>query len=371
MKIDRRGVLSGLAAVTTTGIAAGASSREQEQPRSAGRASRKIATEEACSIPEVAAQLRQVARTTWDSLDMRLVRAIYDAPPESPHPWLAQLLDIGDERLRVMDEHGVDVHLLSLTAPGVQMFDADTGSALAGLANDRIAEAVRRHPKRLAGLGTCAPQDPDRAAREIERAIGTLGLNGIVINSHTGNEYLDQERYWPILEAAESLRAPLYIHPRAPSDGMAAPLADCRIEGAVWGYGIEVGTHAVRLMLSGALDRFEKLKIVIGHMGEALPFWLWRLDYMGRPERQDRTQRLRASEYFDRNFAITTSGVEDPLALRYCIDRIGADHVMWAIDYPYQPTEPAVRWIDEAPLADEERELICHGNAERIFRIGA
>jgi predicted TIM-barrel fold metal-dependent hydrolase len=124
-------------------------------------------------------------------------------------------------------------------------------------------------------------------------------------------------------------------------------------------------------MLSGVLDRFENLKIVIGHMGEAVPFWLWRLDYMGAPGRQGRTQKLKASEYFQRNFAITTSGVEDPLALRYCIDKIGADHIMWAIDYPYQPTAPAVAWIDEAPLSDDEREQICHGTAERIFHIAS
>lgn len=345
-------------------------SSSAELSRRPGRASRKIATEEACSIPEVAELLGQVSRSTSGNLDMKLVGSIYDAPAESPNPLLPALLDLGDGRLRGMDEHGVDMHLLSLTAPGVQMFDADTATALATLANDRIAEAVRAHPTRFAGLASFAPQDPARAVREMERAIGTLGLNGFVVNSHTGNEYLDQQKFWPILEAAEALAAPLYIHPRAPSDGMAAPFRDYRLEAAVWGYGIETGTHAVRLMMSGVLDRFENLKIVLGHMGEALPFWLWRLDYMGVPGRQGRTNRLKASEYFARNFAITTSGVEDPLALRYCIDKIGVDGIMWAIDHPYQPTPPAVAWIDAAPLTDEEREKICHGNAERIFGIG-
>ncbi|MBN1237556.1 MAG: amidohydrolase [Gammaproteobacteria bacterium] len=330
-----------------------------------------IATEEACSIPEVAERLGQLSRSTWDSLDIKLVGSIYNAPPDDPNPLLPQLLDIGAGRLETMDESGVDMHLLSLTAPGVQMFDADTAAALATLANDRLAEAVTAHPTRFAALATCAPQDPRRAVREMERAVGTLGMHGFMINSHTGNEYLDQQKYWPILEAAEALNAPIYIHPRAPSDGMAAPFRDYRLDAAVWGYGIEVGTHAVRLMMSGVLDRFENLKIVLGHMGEAVPFWLWRLDYMGRPGRQGRTQKLRASEYFARNFAITTSGVEDPLALRYCIDRIGVDSIMWAIDHPYQPTPPAAEWIHAAPLTDEEREKICHGNAERIFGIEA
>jgi predicted TIM-barrel fold metal-dependent hydrolase len=141
------------------------------------------------------------------------------------------------------------------------------------------------------------------------------------------------------------------------------------METAVWGYGMEVGTHAVRLMLSGTLDRFPKLRIVLGHMGEAVPFWLWRLDFMGNPGWGLRPNKLKPSEYFRRNFAITTSGVEDHLALRYCIDRIGVDSIMWAIDFPYQPTTPAVAFIESAPIPDADRQKIAHGNAERIFRI--
>lgn len=369
MDVDRRDVLGGLAAVAAVGLAATTSGEARAQAGRRARNTRLIATEEACSIPEVADKLGEVARSGSSNLDMKLVNTIYNAPAGAPNAWLGQLLDLGAGRLRVMDENGVDMHLLSLTAPGVQMFDADTGTALAALSNDRIAEAVRNHPTRFAGLATCAPQDPARAAKEIERTIGTLGLNGIIINSHTNNEYLDEQKYWPILEAAEALDAAIYIHPRAPSDGMAAPFDDYRLEAAVWGYGIEVGTHAVRLIMSGVLDRFENLKIVIGHMGEAVPFWLWRLDYMGSPGRQGRNNKLRASEYFERNFAITTSGVEDPVALRYCIDKIGVERVLWAIDFPYQPTPPAVAWIDAAPLTDAERELVCHGNAERIFHI--
>lgn len=374
MRIDRRRALGGLAAMATGAAAAGltteAARAGQVQPGGGVRRVRKIATEEACSIPEVAEALGQVARTGWDNLDMKLVADIYNRPASAENPLRRQLLDLEGERLTVMDQYGVDMHLLSVTAPGVQMFDADTGTALAALANDRLAAVVKRHPKRFAALATIAPQDPTRAAKELERAVRTLGLHGVIINSHTNNEYLDQQKYWPILEAAEALNAAIYIHPRAPSDGMAAPFRDYRLETAVWGYGLEVGTHAVRLMMSGVLDRFEKLTIVIGHMGEAVPFWLWRLDYMGNPTRGRSPNKRPASEYFRRNFAITTSGVEDSLALRYCIDKIGAERVMWAIDYPYQPTAPAVAWIDEAPLSVEERELVCHANAERIFHIG-
>ena len=373
--MNRRELLGSVVGLAAGAAAAGltASNSASAQDSRAGGRLRKIATEEACSIPEVAEALGHVARSTWDNLDMRLVNGIYNAPTDASSVILQQLLDIDAGRLAVMDENGVDMHLLSLTAPGVQMFNADLGTELAALANDRIAEAVRKHPTRFAGLATFAPQDPARAVKEMERAINTLKLNGFIINSHTNNEYLDLPKYWPILEAAEALDAALYIHPRAPSDGMAAPFADYGMETAVWGYGMEVGTHAVRLMLSGVFDRFPKLKIVLGHMGEAVPFWLWRLDYMGAPGRAPggavRPHKRKPSEYFRENFAITTSGVEDHLALQYCIDRIGVDNIMWAIDFPYQPTTPAVAFMDSAPIPDTEKEKIAHGNAERIFHI--
>ena len=366
MTVDRREVLGAMSALTMAAVTAEAGAASEAR---ATRPRRKIATEEACSIPEVAQGLRDVARASGSSLDLKLVNRIYNAATGQSPPFLADLLDIDAGRLKVMDENGVDMHILSLTAPGVQMFDADTGAALAALANDRIAEAVRRHPKRFAGLATFAPQDPARAVKEMERAIGTLKLNGFIINSHTNNEYLDQQKFWPILEAAEGLDRAIYIHPRAPSDGMAAPFRDYNSEGAVWGYGMETGTHAVRLMLSGVFDRFPKLRIVLGHMGEAVPFWLWRLDFMGGPRWGTRPNKLTPSEYFKRNFAITTSGVEDHLALRYSIDRIGVDNVMWAIDHPYQPTPPAVAFIDTAPISEAEKEQVAHANAARIFHI--
>jgi 2,3-dihydroxybenzoate decarboxylase/5-carboxyvanillate decarboxylase len=145
------------------------------------------------------------------------------------------------------------MHILSLTAPGVQMFDADN---LAALANDRLAEVVARHPTRFAGLATVAPQSPKRAAREMERAIRTLKLNGFVINSHTNDEYLDDPKYFPILEAAEALKACIYIHPRAPSAGFDMPLRHYGLDSALWGYGLEVSTHALRMILGGVFDRF-------------------------------------------------------------------------------------------------------------------
>ncbi len=160
------------------------------------------------------------------------------------------------------------------------MFDADTATDLAALANDRLAEICQRRPTRFAGLASFAPHSPKRAAKEMDRAISTLKLNGFILNSHTNDEYLDDPKYWPCLEAAEALDACIYIHPRAASYGLKGPLQDYGMDSAMWGYGVEVGTHVVRMMAAGVFDRFPKLKICVGHMGEAVPFWIWRITFM-------------------------------------------------------------------------------------------
>jgi 5-carboxyvanillate decarboxylase len=334
---------------------------------------RKIAVEEAFSIPEVAAALKQVARAPGDSADLPLVRGIYDAQGGyGSMKFLDGLLDLEDVRLKDMDANGVDMHVLSLTAPGVQMFDADTACDLATLANDRLAAVIRRHPTRFAGLASFAPQAPRRAVREMERAIRELHLNGFILNSHTNNEYLDDPKYWPILEAAEALDRCIYIHPRGASDGLKGPLRDYGMDSAMWGYGLEVGTHAVRMMASGLFDRFPKLKICIGHMGEAVPFWIWRITFMNsRSQKIGRAPvtSLTMAEYLQRNFVITTSGVEDPLALEYSIKKLGIDNVLWAIDYPYQPSSPAVAFMDAVELKPEHKAKVYHRNAERVFHI--
>ena len=337
---------------------------------------RKIATEEAWSIPEVAAELKVVSNSPTQSLDKLLVKGIYDADVDASGygklDFLTGLLDVEEHRLSQMDDLGVDMHLLSLTAPGVQMFDADTATELAALANDKMASICAKYPTRFAGLASFAPHSPKRAAKEIERAMTTLKLNGLILNSHTNGEYLDDPKFWPALEAAEALGACIYIHPRAASDTLKGPLQDYGMDSAMWGYGVEVGTHAVRMMAGGVFDQFPNLKICLGHMGEAIPFWIWRTNFMNSRAqvvgRSPKTKRSMA-EYFQSNFVVTTSGVEDPLALRYTIDKIGIDNVMWAIDYPYQPMAPAVDFMDAAPVTEAERHALYHGNAERIFHI--
>jgi 2,3-dihydroxybenzoate decarboxylase/5-carboxyvanillate decarboxylase len=334
----------------------------------------KIATEEAFSLPEISQELSRIcAEGTDTSLDMQLMQLVYGEGRHGENLDFMTHLQNWDERLKDMDANGVDMQLLSLTAPGVQMFEPALAVELAQLANDRLAEQVAAHPDRYAGLASFAPQRPAAAVKEIERARTKLGLHGLVVNSHTNDEYYDDRKYWPIFEAAEALDAAIYIHPRCPSKGMAGPFADYGMDTAMWGYGVETATHALRLILSGLFDEFPKLRIVLGHMGEGIPFWLWRIDYMHKLAvdvgRQPKLG-LTPSEYFRRNFAITTSGQENPLALRYSLDMLGDDNVMWAIDYPYQPTAPAVKFMDDAPLDEEVRAKVYGGNAARIFHIG-
>jgi len=339
---------------------------------------RKIACEEAWSIPEVAAELKKVANSPSQSLDKLLVKGIYDAEADTTGygkmGFLDGLLDVEEKRLPQMDQHGVDMHLLTLTAPGVQMFDSDTATDLAALANDRLAEICQKRPTRFAGLASFAPHAPKRAAKEVERAMTELKLNGLVVNSHTNGDYFDDYRFWPILEAAEALDACIYIHPRSPSDTLKGPLQDYAMDSAMWGYGVEVGTHMLRMMAGGVFDRFPKLKICVGHMGEMVPFFIWRINFMNsRAQKVGRAPKTERSmeEYFRDNFVFTTSGVEDHLALRYSVDRIGIDNVIWSIDYPYQPMEPAVKFINTFECSEAERHALCHGNAERVFHIAA
>jgi 5-carboxyvanillate decarboxylase len=331
---------------------------------------RRIATEEAFAIPEQFEGYRSLGRSTWSSPDVVFWDRILRNPENRMN---AALLDLDDTRIADMDANGVDVQLLLLTSPGVQIFDADTATDLAALANDRLAEAIARHPGRYAGLAALAPQDPSRATPEMARAMGELGLNGFVVNSHTDGHYLDEERFWPILEAAEALDGAIYIHPRPLPESAVGPYLDHELWAGIWGYAAEAGLHGLRLIASGVLDRFPKLKIVLGHMGEGLPFWVYRMDFMSRLLQQLGAQKLELvpSEYLKRNFMITTSGMNHHPALELCRTVLGPDHVMWAIDYPYQQSDEAVAFLDSAQLDDEERAQIYHRNAERVFHIPA
>ena len=330
---------------------------------------RRIATEEAFSVPEQMDAMREIlAKTSEYHPDLFLWKTQTDpnGPVNKP------LLDLEGERLRIMDRDGVDMHLLSLTSTGVQMMDPDRAADVAVAANDRLAEVIQRHPDRFAGLATIPPHNPTRGINELERAINKLKLNGVIINSHTDGEYLADRKYWPLLEAIAGLKVALYIHPRAPIPAMAAAYRPYHLEHAIWGYQAETGLHALQLIVSGVFDHIPNLKIVLGHMGEALPYWLYRVDWMhdraaihfDRPK-----LKKRPSDYFKRNFMITTSGMNWNPVLKFCIEALGADNIMWAIDYPYQESREATAFMNGAPISDVDKHKIFHKNAERVFHI--
>jgi 5-carboxyvanillate decarboxylase len=211
-----------------------------------------------------------------------------------------------------------------------------------------------------------APQYPKWSAQSSDSA------STVSSSTHTLTISIWTTHFAPVLEAAEALERPIYLHPRAPSNGMAEPFQDYSLGGSIWGFGVEAGTHAVRMILSGTFDRFPKLRIVLGHMGEALPFWLWRLDHMYMRRAKDgrlKPTSLTPGEYFQRNFAVTTSGFEAVDVLDLVIAHAGIDNVMWAIDYPYESSTDAVAFIDHANLTPSQRASIYHRNAERCFHI--
>lgn len=331
---------------------------------------RRVGTEETFGIPELLHAWRAMAKSVWKSQDLELVRST--GLSYHGQRLIDGLLELGEGRLAKMDEAGLDYALLSLCSPGVQLFEPEFASDMAELANDRLAEQVRAHPDRFGGLAVFAPHHPTRGPAEMERAIKTLGLHGFIVNSHTAGHYLDEEPYWGILEAAEALGVPIYIHPRTLPDEVGGPFSVYHLSRAAWGYAVETATHAFRLIVSGVLDRFPRLQIVLGHMGEGIPFWLYRIDYWnGKHQGKTAPQlELKASEYFKRNFTITISGVYQRTALDLSLAELGDDAIMFATDYPYQPMSEAVGFMDaQAHLSRETLEKIMFRNAERLFRL--
>jgi 2,3-dihydroxybenzoate decarboxylase len=286
-----------------------------------------------------------------------------------------RLQDLGERRINDMNDTGIDVQVVSLTAPGVQVLDRPTAVTMAREANDILAQAVRKHPTRYVGLAACAPQDPKSAAKEIERGVTSLGLKGVIVNSHTHGEYLDDEKFWDILEAADALGVPIYLHPTYMSRAMVEPFLARGLDGAIYGFGAETGLHLLRIIVSGALDRFPKLQFIVGHLGEALPFWLFRLDYMHRASVAAKRYaampplKKRPSDYMRENVYVTSSGMADEAAILYCQKVLGVDRVLYAMDYPYQFVADEVRTSDRLAISDADKKKFFQTNAERVFSL--
>lgn len=277
------------------------------------------------------------------------------------------LLDVGAGRLAEMDKAGIDMQVLSMSGPSVEEFDISTGTALAREINDELAGIIKAHPGRFAGFATLAYGDPRGAADELERSVTTLGLRGAKINSHLGGQYLDDRKYWALFEAAEKLGVPVYLHPKEPPSGLLDLLAPYSLlTTAVFGFSLDGALHSMRLICSGLFDAFPRLKIVLGHLGEGLPFWLSRMDnhWLRNPMA---SLKKTPGEYFRDNFCVTTSGMFGIPQFLCVYQILGADRILFAVDYPYESNEEAVRFIDAVPISDGDKEKICHSNAETLL----
>ena len=284
---------------------------------------------------------------------------------------LEQLCEIGEKRIAAMDAAGIDVQVLSLTAPGVEQLEAAEAIAAAREANDFLRAAVQRHPTRFAGFATLPTAAPDSAVAELERTVHEYGFKGAVINGHVRGRYLDDKFFWPILEQAEKLNAPIYLHPTQPPRAVIeasysgfSPILTEMFAGPGWGWHIETAVHVIRLVLGGVFDRFPNLQIVIGHMGEALPFMLPRLEVM--PMSVTKLSRP-IPAYLRENVHYTFSGFNFTPTFLDLFLQVGVERIMFSADHPYASMARARAFLDELPVSTADRERIAHGNAERLF----
>ena len=337
---------------------------------------KRIATEEAFAPAEMLKMYTDLyhSRKLDDPGFDSLWGFYLESMAERPVAIRRKLVDLDEERIADMDAAGIDHQIISLTSPGVQVFDRDTAVSLAHDSNDILSEAINRHPDRFSGLCALAPQAPEVAAQELERC-AKLGFKGIINNSHTHGEYLSDQKFWPIFEAAEAMDMPFYLHPYTPPKNMIGPMLEAGLDGAIFGFGVETGMHLLRIITSGVFDRFPKLQIIVGHMGEALPYWMYRLDYMHnagvKSQRYECMQPLqkKVSDYMRENVYITNSGMAWEPAIKFAQQVIGKERVMYAMDYPYQYTPQEVVDMDNMDMSDEDKKLFYQGVAEKVFKL--
>jgi 2,3-dihydroxybenzoate decarboxylase len=293
----------------------------------------------------------------------------------TPHNWAKvsrQLLDLTDQRLRDMDEARLDMQVLSLTAPGIQAEpDAARAVAQATAVNDLLANTINAHPDRFAGFAALPLQDPQAAVKELDRAVNQLGLCGALVNAHTQGRYLDDPSMRVIWEYAEGLEVPLYLHP---SNGFDTPhvfSGHPELIGPMWSWGVETASHTLRLIFAGVFDDFPSAKLLLGHMGEGLPFVLWRLDsrWDFYNHRGITLARGNPSEYLRHNLFITTSGVCSAPPLLCSLTALDADHILFGTDHPFEDMATATEFLRTVPIDERDRAKIAHLNAEKLLRL--
>lgn len=288
-------------------------------------------------------------------------------------PLLDRLYDVGELRLKEMDASGIDIQVLSHGAPSAQRLDVETGPGIARQANDNLHATVLANPDRFAAFATLATAHPESAADELERCVKDLGFRGAMIHGLTNGAFCDGKEYWPIYARAEALDVPIYLHPGYPHPDVVAVYYQDYLDDfpalatAGWGYTVETATQAIRMVLSGVFDAYPGLQMVLGHMGETLPFLLWRVNQA--LSRVENTQTRSFREIFEAHFHVTTSGNFSNPALLCTVQEMGVDRVMFSVDYPFVENQPGADWAEQLSFSREDRVKILNGNARKLLRI--
>ncbi|HWF40198.1 MAG TPA: amidohydrolase family protein [Candidatus Acidoferrales bacterium] len=284
----------------------------------------------------------------------------------------AKLLDVGDARVADMDAAGISMQVLSISASPIDRMESSEAQAVARDANNILASAVKARPDRFAAFCTLALQDPESAAAELNRC-AKLGFKGVMVNGTVNGQFLDDPKFTPFFEAAESLDVPIYLHPAPPPK----PVMDAYFSGlgqlgfflstAGWGWHVETGLHSLRLIVSGLFDRFPKLKMIIGHMGENIPFSLARSQMVFSRGALNLKKQL--GDYFQENFWLTTSGYFSLPPFLCMLQVVGADRILFSVDYPFSPNTVGRKFLDSLPVSNEDLEKIAHRNAESLLKL--
>jgi 2,3-dihydroxybenzoate decarboxylase len=280
-----------------------------------------------------------------------------------------RMFDMGELRLREMDEAGIDIQVLSHGAPATQKLDAETSVRMALQTNDRLAAFVAAKPDRFAALAALPTPDPKAAADELERTVTKLGFKGAMIHGLTNNQFIDEPQYWPIFERAQALDVPVYLHPSFPHPAVIEAYYKTYAAEFNWligpalGFTVETATQCVRMIISGVFQKYPKLKIIVGHLGEGLPFLLWRMDHF--LSRADRPFR----EVFENNFYLTTSGNFSDIALNASIAALGVDRIMFSVDWPFATNKEGVDWMKATSLNAVDKAKVLGNNAASLLKL--
>jgi predicted TIM-barrel fold metal-dependent hydrolase len=305
----------------------------------------------------------------WDE---ELAKTYVGGEAGRPGEQQTRLYDFGALRIKEMDEAGIDMQVISHGAPSTQKLPADTAAALTRRVNDRLHAQVSKNPQRLAAFAALPTAAPDAAADELERCAQDLGFKGAMLHGLANGTFLDHKKFWPIFARAEKLDLPIYLHPAWPQADVSRVYYDDytkdfpTVARPAWGYTVETATLAIRLVLSGVFEKHPKLKIILGHLGETLPYLIWRIDQaLKRPGQKSMSFR----DVFCGNYYITTSGNFSTPALICAMLEMGIDHILFAIDWPFVMNPPGIEWMAGAPISDQDKAKILSGNAKRLLKM--